>query len=246
MSKITPDGTSTILGTTGSIPSGIALDAAGNVYTANWLEQCVEDHPRRHLNHPWNNRSWPDGIALDAAGNVYTANQGSDNVSKITPDGTSTILGQLAAPVGIAVDAAGNVYTANRGSETCRRLRRTQSHTLPTGDTSPITITGLTNDTEYLISLIAVNDAGESVASNAVAVTPGDAVAPTAPDAPTIDSIAAGDGQVVITFTSGADNGSPITGYTAVCSGSSGFFSGTSSTSPITVSGLTNGVSMSV
>jgi hypothetical protein len=65
---------------------------------------------------------------------------------------------------------------------------------------------------------------------------------PDAPDAPTIDSIAAGDGQAVITVTPGADNGSPITGYTAVCSSSLGFFSGTSSTSPITVSGLANGV----
>ena len=147
-------------------------------------------------------------------------------------------------PVGIALDAAGNVYTANLNSNGVSKITSETAASYPaSGDTSPITITGLTNDTEYLISLIAVNEAGESVASNAVAVTPGDAVAPTAPDAPTIDSIAAGDGQVVITFTSGADNGSPITGYTAVCSGSSGFFSGTSSTSPITVTGLTNGVS---
>ena len=34
-----------------------------------------------------------------------------------------------------------------------------------------------------------------------------------APDAPTIDSIEPGNGQAVITFTPGADNGSPITGY---------------------------------
>jgi hypothetical protein len=36
------------------------------------------------------------------------------------------------------------------------------------------------------------------------------------------------------------DGGSPITGYTAYCFGDSIFF-GTSPTSPITVSGLTNG-----
>ena len=62
------------------------------------------------------------------------------------------------------------------------------------------------------------------------------------PDAPTIDSIAAGDGQAVITFTPGDDNGSPITGYIGACFGDSVFFA-SSATSPITVSGLTNGES---
>jgi hypothetical protein len=65
-----------------------------------------------------------------------------------------------------------------------------------------------------------------------------------APDAPTIDSIAAGDGQVVIAVTPGADNGLPITGYTALCFNSVSDSSiVSSSTSPITVSGLNNGVS---
>ena len=62
------------------------------------------------------------------------------------------------------------------------------------------------------------------------------------PDAPTIDSIVAGDGQAVITVTPGADNGSPITGYTAYCFGDT-FNLDASPASPITVSGLTNGVS---
>jgi hypothetical protein len=62
------------------------------------------------------------------------------------------------------------------------------------------------------------------------------------PDAPTIDSIAPGDGQAVITVTPGADNGSPITGYTAYCFGDT-FNLDASPASPITVSGLTNGVS---
>ena len=109
----------------------------------------------------------------------------------------------------------------------------------PAVTVSPITITGLTNGTEYVMSLIAVNAAGESVASNSVSVTPGTS---TAPDAPTIDSIAAGDGQVVITFTPGADNGLPITSYNAYCFGDRLLFSA-SPTSPIAVSGLTNRVS---
>jgi hypothetical protein len=36
VSKITPGGTSTILGTTGSNPAGITIDSAGNIYIANY------------------------------------------------------------------------------------------------------------------------------------------------------------------------------------------------------------------
>jgi len=108
--------------------------------------------------------------------------------------------------------------------------------------TSPITISGLTNGVSYACAVTAANDAGTSPAS-AVSelVTP---EATTAPDAPTIDSIAAGDGQVVIAVTPGADNGLPITGYTAVCFNTISDSSiVSSSASPITVSGLNNGVS---
>jgi hypothetical protein len=62
------------------------------------------------------------------------------------------------------------------------------------------------------------------------------------PDAPTIDSIAPGNGQAIITFTAGADNGSQITSYNAYCFGDT-FYFGVNPTSPITVLGLTNGVS---
>ena len=243
VSKITPDGSSTIFGTTGSGPFGIAVDAAGNVYTANYgsanVSKITPDGTSIILGTTGNS---PEEIAVDAAGNVYTANYGSATVAKITPEGISTILGTTGSgPFGIAIDAAGNVYTTNNGSNNVSKITDASVVTYPaTGDTSPITITGLTNDTEYLMSLIAVNAAGESVASNSVSVTP----ATTAPDAPTIDSIALGDGQVVIAVTPGADNGLPITGYTAVCLNTISDSSlVSSSTSPITVSGLTNGVS---
>ena len=182
-------------------------------------------------------------LVVGADGNVYTANiadTGEGTVSKITPDGTSSTLGTTGSgPQGIAVDADGNIYTANRSSDNVSKI--TPATYPATGNSSPITITGLTNDIEYLMSLIAVNEAGESAASNSVSVIP---EAPAAPDAPTIDSIAAGDGQVVIAVTPGADNGLPITGYTALCFNTISDSSiVSSSASPITVTGLNNGVS---
>jgi hypothetical protein len=157
----------------------------------------------------------------------------------LTIDGTvgQTILGSTGgqAPYGIAIDGAGNAYTANTFSNNVSKLVPVSYPA--TGDTSPITITGLTNGTEYLISLIAVNAAGESVASNSVSVTP---VAP--PSAPQITSIEPGNAQISISVSVADDGGSPITGYNAYCFGDTLSF-GTSPTSPITVAGLNNGVS---
>ena len=161
-------------------------------------------------------------------------------MSKIALDGTSTVLGTIGfRPPGIAIDANGNVYTSSTSLNTLSKITDTSTAIFAaTGDSSPITIAGLTNDTEYLMSLIAVNKASESAVSNAVAVTP----APTAPDAPQITNIEPGNGQVSISVSVADDGGSPITSYTGACFGDSIFF-GTSATSPITVSGLTNGES---
>src|SRR5450759_5047556 len=83
-----------------------------------------------------------------------------------------------------------------------------------TGTASPITVTGLTNETAYTFTVTATNAIGTSVASSASnSVTP---VAPsTVPGAPTIGTASAGTAQAVVTFTAPVNNGgSAITGYT--------------------------------
>jgi sugar lactone lactonase YvrE len=234
VSKITPNGDSTILGKTGEQPRGIAVDAAGNVYTANKNSNNVTKiTPAGDSTIFGTTGKEPAGITIDAAGNVYTANWKSNNVSKITPNGISTIFGTTGRkPYGIALDAAGNVYTSNEDSNNVSKIAPAGASYPATGDASPITITGLTNGTDYLISLIAVNEAGESVASNSVLAAPG-----MAPDAPTIDSIAPGNGQATVAFTPGADNGSPITSYRVSCEGEGGRYAD-GAASPITVSGF--------
>lgn len=62
----------------------------------------------------------------------------------------------------------------------------------------------------------------------------------TVPDAPTIGTATAGNGQCSVAFTPpGDDGGSTITGYTATST--PGSFTGTAASSPITVTGLSNG-----
>lgn len=61
----------------------------------------------------------------------------------------------------------------------------------------------------------------------------------TVPEAPTIGSASAGNARCVVTFTANGNGGSPITSYTATSS--PGSLTGAGSSSPITVTGLTNG-----
>ncbi len=105
-----------------------------------------------------------------------------------------------------------------------------------TGTTA--TVTGLTNDLSYDFRVKAVNAFGTSSASNIATKTPG---APTVPDAPTIGTATAGNTEAIVTFSAPADNGgSAITSYTATSS--PGGFTSSGASSPLTVTGLTNGV----
>ena len=107
-----------------------------------------------------------------------------------------------------------------------------------TGTSSPITVSGLTNATAYTFTVTATNAVGISSASAASnSVTP--QAAATAPGAPTIGTATAGNAQATVAFSAPASNGgSAITGYTVTSS--PGGKTGTGTSSPITVSGLTN------
>ena len=67
-------------------------------------------------------------------------------------------------------------------------------------------------------------------------------VAASPPSAPTQVRVDYGDGEIYLSFQIDEDGGSPVTLVTATCTDGSNTFAGTSTTSPITVSGLTNGV----
>ncbi len=89
VTKITPDGTSTTFGTTGSYPYSITIDSSGNIYTANYSSQNVTkvtpDGTSRIIGRTNGN---PRSIAIDSSGNIYTADY-YNTVSKITPTDTN-------------------------------------------------------------------------------------------------------------------------------------------------------------
>ena len=108
------------------------------------------------------------------------------------------------------------------------------------GASSPLTVAGLTNGNAYSCSVVATNSAGSSAASAAVTATPGAATATTIPGVPTITRTDYGDGEIYLYVTVSDDGGSAVTGYTASCTDGSATFTGTSTDSPIMISGLTN------
>ena len=107
------------------------------------------------------------------------------------------------------------------------------------GGGSPITVTGLTNGANYTCTVTATNAIGTSPLS-----PPSSSVMPApVPDAPPQPVVAARSGGIQVSFTAPADNGTPISGYTATCASNDGGVPAAKSGagSPITVTGLSNG-----
>lgn len=104
------------------------------------------------------------------------------------------------------------------------------------GSSSPITVTGLQTSTQYTYTVQGRNNFGTSLSSAASSAV----TATTVSDAPTIGAVTRGDAQVSVAFTAPTNNGgSTITGYTVTSS--PGNITTTGSSSPILVTGLTNG-----
>jgi uncharacterized protein (TIGR03437 family) len=139
-------------------PEGVAVDAAGNVYIADTLDNVVRKVTtdgvintiagfgtpgfagdggaaiKAQLNHP-------RAVAVDAAGNVYVADTDNGRIRKIDPLGKiSTLAGDpqsnapILGPRGVAVDRAGNVYASDTGHNQILKITPAGAVTTIAGD----------------------------------------------------------------------------------------------------------------
>ena len=122
-----------------SSPNGVAVDAAGNIYVADYGNNLIRkinpdgvvttlagSGAAGSANGTGTAASFfsPAGVAVDGAGNVYVADYGNNLIRKIDPNKVVTTLagatkgaGYFNGPTGVTADAAGNVYVADFGND---------------------------------------------------------------------------------------------------------------------------------
>jgi DNA-binding beta-propeller fold protein YncE len=118
------DGTGTAVGFDG--PSGIAVDASGNLYVADsdndtirkitaagvvtTLAGKANDYGYADGTGSAARFFWPMGIAVDASGNLYVADSHYGTIRKITSEGVVSTLAGIATTAGSADGAGTNAY----------------------------------------------------------------------------------------------------------------------------------------
>jgi sugar lactone lactonase YvrE len=119
-------------------PLGVAADAAGNVYVADYINSSLRKVTPAGVVTTLTSVPNIFGVAVDATGNVYCAEYGNHQVSKYSSanvysviagiagtSGNTDAIGSVARfnfPAGITVDASGNLYVTETFNHRIRKI----------------------------------------------------------------------------------------------------------------------------
>jgi hypothetical protein len=171
-------------------------------------------------------------IATNASGN----SQPSQPSNAITPAGLPGAPTATSATRGNRQISVAFNPPANNGGSGVLDYTAQCGAVVRSGVASPVVVGPLTNGVAVSCSVVARNRVGSGGASSPANATPA-----TVPDAPTSVVATAAPGQVSVSFSPPSINGGDaITGYTAQCGAANQSAAG----SPIVVSGLSNGVTV--
>ena len=137
-------------------PSGVATDAAGNVYVADAGNERIQKFTGTgtYLTQ-WGSPgagngqfNGPFGVATDAAGNVYVVDRFNHRIQKFTGTGTYLIQwgsfgsgdGEFNAPNGVATEASGNIYVVDSGNYRIQKFGPTPTPIAMAFDFTPNTL----------------------------------------------------------------------------------------------------------
>ena len=139
-------------------PTGLAIDALGNLFIADTGNHCV-----RMIS--------PDGVMQTVAG---TGNAGASG------DGGAARLAQLNAPAAVAVDATGAIWIADTGNDRIRKLTPGAPVIPPAPQILPLVVV---NGASWLAGAVAPGEIVSIFSGAGSAIGPADGVATTPPAA---------------------------------------------------------------
>ena len=129
IARVTPTGAVTSYACC-SGPAGIAVDASGNIFVADYTASAVVELTSTgsvmHTTTINGGNAGPQAIAVDGAGNVWVANYYGNslmqlagaNAAVVSPATGYGLDAPLSEPYGMAIDAAGNLWLSNSGADT--------------------------------------------------------------------------------------------------------------------------------